>query len=212
MEDKHYYLVRRDRGKRIELIYNYATFTKGDGTTEHDILVVVFYDQKKRELWGWDCGTSRIDYEEDVTFEEVLAEVPKEDVDALFGVMKEATEEAAKWMDSNWPTLNEYRDTPCSCMCGGDKYPYFTFWNNETCEQVVMWSDLLVHNTIVYGFICPDGDWGKYYGIPVSVFEKACALHREMSDRFVHQYRDLVLRLTGVTIPLKEHTATEIEE
>lgn len=202
MEDKHYYLVRRARGKRIELIYNYATFTKGDGTTEHDILVVVFYDKKKRGRWGWGCGTSRVNFEEDVTFEEVLAEVPKEDVDALFGVMKEATDEAAKWIDPNWPELNRYSDTPCSCMYGGDKYPYFTFWNNEASEQVVIWSDLLGHDSIIYGFVCPDGEWGKYCEIPVSVFEKACTLHKEMSNKFVCQYKDLVLRLAGVTIPI----------
>lgn len=211
VKDRHYYLVRRARGKGIELVYNYMSDPCVDGTTDHDIRVLVFYEQQKWGLWGWNCGTSVDDFEQSVKFDEVLAEVSKEEIDSLFTVMKEATDEAAKWMDSKWKEINRYTDTPYSCMYGGDRYPYFTFWSNDTDEQVVIWSDLLNHNIRVPGFIAPDGEMGHYYEIPKHVFEQACALHQEMSIKFVHQYRDFVYRKAGVTIPIKEYTLAEIE-
>lgn len=221
MKDRHYYLVRKAKSEEILLVYNYASFTWEDGTTEYDISTKVFYDQKKWGLWGWDCGTSVVDFEQNVKFEEVLAEVTKEEVDALFSVMKEATDEVAKWMDADW---KEYREgdqsesstpgekSPCGCRCEGGKYPFYTFMNDETHERVCLWTDLFIHGTESDSPFTPDGSWGTYYYIPQSVFDKACALHKELSTKFVRQYRDFVLAKTGITIPIKEYTPEEIEE
>lgn len=221
MKDRHYYLVRKAKSKDIILVYNYASFSWEDGTTEYDISTKVFYEQKKWGLWGWDCGTSVIDFEQNVKYEEVLAEVSKEELDALFDVMKEATDEAAKWMDDSWKEFSECErseepnpknDTTCGCRCEGGKYPFFTFMNDRTHERVCLWSDLLIHGTESDSPFTPDGSWGTYFAIPQSVFEKACELHKEMSNKFVRQYRDFVQAKTGITIPLKEYTPEEIEE
>lgn len=221
MKDRHYYLVRKAKSKDIILVYNYASFTWEDGTTEYDISTKVFYDQKKWGLWGWDCGTSVIDFEQNVKFEEILAEVSKEEVDSLFNIMREATDEAAKWIDDNWKEFSEcerseepnpQNDTTCGCRYEGGKYPFFTFMNDQTHERVCLWSDLLIHGTESDSPFTPDGSWGTYYGIPLSVFEKACELHKTMSNKFVRQYRDFVQAKTGITIPLKEYTPEEIEE
>lgn len=211
MKDRHYYLVRKAKSKEILLVYNYASFSREDGVREHDIRTMVFYEQKKWGLWGWDCGTSVIDFQQNVKFDEVLAEVSKEEVDALFGTMKEATDEAAKWMDENWKESSD-DSHPYYCMYEDGKYPYFTFMNRETLEQVCLWSDLFIHGTITNTLIAPDGSWGKYYDIPQSTFEKACELHKTMSNKFVRQYRDFVQAKTGITIPIKEYTDEEIEE
>lgn len=211
MKDRHYYLVRKAKSKDIILVYNHASFTWEDGTTEYDISTKVFYDQKKWGLWGWDCGTSVVDFEQNERVEDVLAEVSKEEVDALFHVMKEATDEAAKWIDGSWKERTD-DNYPYYCMYEGGKYPYFTFMNKETQEQVCLWSDLFVHGIHTNSLIAPDGCWGKYYDIPLSVFEKACELHKTISNKFVCQYRDFVYAKTGITIPLKEYTPEEIEE
>lgn len=221
MKDRHYYLVRESNSKKITLVYNYSSFTFSNGVTDYDIRTVVFYEQKKWGLWGWDCGTSVIDFQQSQRFEEILTEVSKEEVDALFCVMKEATDEVAKWIDADW---KEYREgdqseattpsekSPCGCRCDGGKYPFFTFMNDETHERVCLWSDQLVHGTESDSPFTPDGSWGTYYYIPHSVFNKACALHKELSTKFVRQYRNFVKAKTGRTIPVKEYTPEEIEE
>lgn len=211
MKDRHYYLVRKAKSKDIILVYNYASFTWEDGTTEYDISTKVFYEQKKWGQWGWDCGTSVIDFEQNVKFEEILAEVTKEEVDALFNIMREVIDEAAKWIDGNWKERTD-DSYPYYCMYEDGKYPYFTFMNKEKQEQVCLWSDLFVHGIHTNSLIAPDGSWGKYYDIPLPVFEKACELHKTMSNKFVRQYRDFVHAKTGITIPLKEYTPEEIEE
>lgn len=211
MKDHHYYLVRK-AGDEIRLVYVFGSDTLSDGVTCYDISTKVFYEQKKWGLWGWDCGTSVIDFEQDVKFEEVLAEVTKEEVDALFNIMREAIDEATKWMDDIWKESGSDYSHPYYCMYEDGKYPYFTFMNKETLEQVCIWSDLLVHGIHTNSMIAPDGYWGTYYDIPLSVFEKACELHKTMSNKFVHQYRDFVQAKTGITIPLKEYTPEEIEE
>lgn len=212
MKDRHYYLVRKAKSKDIILVYNYASFSWEDGTTEYDISTKVFYEQKKWGQWGWDCGTSVIDFEQNVKFEEILAEVSKEEVDALFNIMREAIDETTKWMDDNWKESGSDYSHPYYCMYEGGKYPYFTFMNKDTREQVCLWSDLFVHDFHTNSMIAPDGCWGKYYDIPLYVFEKACELHKTMSDKFVRQYQDFVYAKTGITIPLKEYTPEEIEE
>lgn len=213
MKDKHYYLVRMSGKDEVLLVYNYMTFDWDDGTTDHDIQVKVFCEQRKSGLWGWNCGTSVISFEQHVKIDEVLAEVSEEEVDSLFDVMRETKAEAIRWIDADWKTLNHFQDTPCSCMYELDvKYPYFTFWNNETREQIFLWSDLLLHDFITYDLVAPDGYMGKYYTIPQSVFDKASQLHHEMSRKFVRQYQDFVYRKTGVTIPIREYTPEEIEE
>lgn len=125
--------------------------------------------------------------------------------------MREATDEAAKWIDDNWKESSD-NSYPYYCMYEDGKYPYFTFMNKETHEQVCLWSDLFIHDTITNTLIAPDGSWGKYYDIPLTVFEKACELHKEKSNKFVRQYRDLVYAKTGITFPIKEYTPAEIEE
>lgn len=212
MKDRHYYLVRKAGSDKIILVYNFASFSWEDGTTDHDVRTMVFYEQKKWGLWGWDCGTSVIGFQQHEKFEEVLAEVSKEELDALFDVMKEATDEAEKWIDDDWKPLSGDKEPTCYCMYEGGKYPYFSFMNNETHEHVCLWSDLFIHGTITNTLIAPDGSWGTYYAIPQSVFEKACELHKTMSNKFVRQYRDFVQAKTGITIPLKEYTPEEIEE
>lgn len=219
MKDRHYYLVRE--AKDILLVYNYASFTSSSGVKDYDVRTIVFYEQKKWGLWGWNCGTSVIDFQQSQRFEEILAEVSKEEVDALFSVMKEATDEVAKWMDADW---KEYREgdqsesstpgekSPCGCRCEGGKYPFFTFMNDETHERVCIWCDLFIHGHESDSPFTPDGSWGTYYYIPQSVFDKACALHKELSTKFVRQYRDFVQAKTGITILIKEYTPEEIEE
>lgn len=205
MKDRHYYLVRKAGSDKIMLVYNFGSDTLSNGVTYYDISTRVFYDQKKLDLWGWGCGTSVIDFEQNVKFEEVLAEVSKEEVDALFNVMKEAIDEATKWMDDNWKESGSDYSHPYYCMYEDGKYPYFTFMNKETHEQVCIWSDLLVHDTHTNNLIAPDGYWGTYYDIPLSVFEKACELHKEMSNKFVRQYCDFVYATTGVNISINEY-------
>lgn len=221
MNAHHYYLVRKAGSDKAMLVYNFASFSWEDGTMDHDVRTMVFYEQKKWGLWGWDCGTSVIDFEQNEKFEEILAEVSKEEVDALFDVMREAIGEATKWMDDSWKEfsecerseeLNPKNDTTCGCRCEGGKYPFFTFMNDQTHERVCLWSDLLIHGTESDSPFTPDGSWGKYYDIPLSVFEKACELHKTMSNKFVRQYRDFVQAKTGITIPIKEYTPEEIEE
>lgn len=221
MKDRHYYLVRTAGSDEIQLVYIFGSDTLSNGVTYYDISTKVFYDQKKWGLWGWDCGTSVIDFEQNVKFEEILAEVSKEEVDALFDVMRETIGEATKWMDDSWKEfseckrseeLNPINDTTCGCRYEGGKYPFFTFMNDQTHERVCLWSDLLIHGTESDSPFTPDGSWGKYYDIPLSAFEKACELHKTMSYKFVCQYRDFVYAKTGVTIPLKEYTPEEIEE
>lgn len=204
MKDRHYYLVRKAGSDKIILVYNFASFSWEDGTTDHDIRTIVFYDQKKWGLWGWDCGTSVIDFEQHRKLDEVLAEVSKEEVDSLFNVMREAINEATRWMDDSWKESGSDYSHPYYCMYEDGKYPYFTFMNKETLEQVCLWSDLLRHDFHTNSMIAPDGSWGKYYDIPLSVFEKACELHKTLSNKFVRQYRDFVLAKTGITIPLEE--------
>lgn len=212
------------------MIYNFASFEENNGETSHDVHVIVFYNQKKWGLWGWDCGTSVIDFQQNVRFEEVLAEVSKEEVDTLFNVMKEATDAVAKWIDvdrneqsefeqSGEPAIKVLSEEPtigkhsiCNCRYEGGKYPFFTFTNDEKHERVCLWSDLLIHGTESDSPFTPDGSWGTYFAIPQSVFDKASALHKELSNKFVRQYRDFVQAKTGVTIPLKEYTPEEIEE
>lgn len=221
MKDHHYYLVRKAGSDEIRLVNVFGSDTLSDGVTCYDIRTMVFYEQKKWGLWGWDCGTSVIDFEQNVKFEEILAEVSKEEVDALFDVMKEATDEAEKWIDDSWKEfsecerseeLNPKNDTTCGCRCEGGKYPFFTFMNDQTHERVCLWSDLLIHGTESDSPFTPDGSWGKYYDIPLSVFEKACELHKAMSNKFVRQYRDFVQAKTGRVIAIKEYTSEEIEE
>lgn len=230
MKDRHYYLVRNKGSEEIQLVYNFASFEERKGVASHDIHVIVFYDQKKWGLWGWDCGTSVIDFQQNVRFEEVLTEVSKEEVETLFNVMKEATDEAAKWIDADRKERSKFEqsgdpapeasfedpttgnDSICGCRCERGKYPFFTFINEETHERICLWSDLLVHGTTSDCPFTPDGSWGEYYDIPQSVFDKACALHKELSTKFVRQYRDFVLAKTGRTIPVKEYTTEEIEE
>lgn len=221
MKDSHYYLVRKAGSDKIILVYNFASFSWEDGTTDHDIRTMVFYEQKKWGLWGWDCGTSVIEFQQHEKFKEVLVEVSKEEVDALFEVMQEAIDEATKWMDENWKEfseckrseeLNPKNDTTCGCRCEGGKYPFFTFMNDQTHERVCVWSDLLIHGSESDSPFTPDGSWGTYYYIPQSVFEKACELHKTMSNKFVRKYRDFVKAKTGIAIPIKEYTSEEIEE
>lgn len=211
MKDSHYYLVKKADSDKIILVYNFASISWEDGTTDHDVRTIVFYDQKKWGLWGWDCGTSVIDFQQNEKFDEVLAEVSKEEVDALFDVMREATDEAAKWIDDNWKESSD-NSYPYYCMYEGGKYPYFTFMKRETHEQVCLWSDLFIHAPLTNTLIAPDGTWGKYYDIPESVFKKACQLHKTLSNKFVHQYQNFVYSKTGITIPIKEYTPEEIEE
>lgn len=221
MKDRHYYLVKKAGSDKVMLVYNFASFSCEDGTTDHDVRTVVFYEQKKWGLWGWDCGTSVIDFQQNVKFEEVLAEVSKEEVDSLFDVMREAIDGVAKWIDGSWKELSEFAQTeepasdensPCSCRCEGGKYPFFTFLNDDTHERVCIWSDLFVHGTAPDSPLTPDGSWGSYYNIPQSVFENACELHKTLSSKFVRQYQDFVKAKTGIIIPLKEYTPEEIEE
>lgn len=212
MKDRHYYLVKKAGSDKVILVYNFMTFEENNRVKDHDVRTMVFYDQKKWGLWGWDCGTSVIGFQQHEKFEEVLAEVSKEELDALFDVMKEATDEAEKWIDDDWKPLSGDKEPTCYCMYEGGKYPYFSFMNNETHEHVCLWSDLFIHGTITNTLIAPDGSWGTYYAIPQSVFDKASALHKELSNKFVRQYRDLVQAKTGITIPLKEYTPEEIEE
>lgn len=212
MKDRHYYLVRTAGSDEIRLVYIFGSDTLSNGVTYYDISTKVFYDQKKWGLWGWDCGTSVIDFEQNVKFEEILAEVSKEEVDALFQVMREATDEAARWIDESWKPLAGGNEQTCRCMYELGKYPYFSFMNDETHEHVCLWSDLLIHDFITDTLISPEGTRSEYYAIPQTVFEKACELHKEKSNKFVHQYRDFVHAKTGITIPLKEYTPEEIEE
>lgn len=221
MKDRHYYLVRTAGSDEIRLVYIFGSDTLSNGVTYYDISTKVFYDQKKWGQWGWDCGTSVIDFEQNVKFEEILAEVSKEEVDALFDVMKEATDEAEKWIDDSWKEFSECErseepnpknDITCGCRCEGGKYPFFTFMNDQTHERVCLWSDLLIHGTESDSPFTPDGSWGTYFAIPQSVFDKASALHKELSSKFVRQYRDFVYAKTGITIPLKEYTPEEKEE
>lgn len=211
MKDKHYYLVRKTGSDDIQLVYNYSSFTYSNGVTDYDIRTMVFYKQKKWGLWGWDCGTSVISFQQSEKFGEILAEVSKEEVDALFQVMREATDKAARWIDESWKPLAGGNEQTCRCMYELGKYPYFSFMNDETHEHVCLWSDLLIHDFITDTLISPEGTRSEYYAIPQTVFDKASALHKELSNKFVRQYRDFVQAKTGVTIPLKEYTPEEIE-
>lgn len=210
MKDHNYYLVRKDGSDEIRLVYIFGSDTLDNGVTYYDVSTKVFYSQKQWGLWGWDCGTSVIDFQQHEKFEEVLAEVSKEEVDSLFEVMREAIDEAEKWIDDSWKESGSDYSHPYYCMYEGGKYPYFTFMNKDTLEQVCLWSDLLVHGNHTNSMIAPDGSWGTYYDIPLSVFEKACELHKTLSNKFVRQYRDFVYAKTGITIPLKEYTPEEI--
>lgn len=213
MKDRHHYLIRQAGSDEVRLVYNFMTFDWEDGTIDHDIQAKVFYEQMKWGLWGWNCGTSVVGFEQHVKIDEVLAEVSDEELEALFGVMKEAIAQATSWIDKDWMCLNHFQDAPCSCMYEQDvKYPYLTFWNNETHEQIFLWSDLLLHGDITYDLVAPEGYMGNYYEIPKHIFEKAAELHKKMSVKFLRQYQEFVFRKTGVTIPLKEYTPAEIEE
>lgn len=211
MEDHHYYLVRKAGSDQIQLVYIYGSFDWGNGVTEYDVCVHVFYDQKEFGLWGWNCGKSVMDYQQNVRYEEVLAEVTEEEVTSLLSVMREATAEAATWIDADWKTLNHYADTPYSCMYECGEYPYFTFWNNETHEQVLIWSKLLIHDYTTSDLISPDGERGLYYEITPSLFRLACNLHKEMSCKFMCRYRDFVYEKTGVSLPVEEYEPDEME-
>lgn len=213
LNDHHHYLIRKTGSDEVRLVYNYMTFDWEDGTIDHDIQVKVFYELRKWGLWGWNCGTSVVSFQQHVKIDEVLAEVSDEEVESLFDVMKETIAEATRWIDAGWKCQNHFQDTPYSCMYELDiKYPYFTFWNNETREQIFLWSDLLLHDYITYDLVAPEGYMGQYYEIPKSIFEKAAELHKKMSVKFVRQYQDFVFNKTGVTIPLKEYSPAEIEE
>lgn len=232
MKDHHYYLVRKTGSDEIRLVYVFGSDTLSNGVTYYDISTKVFYSQKQWGLWGWDCGTSVNDFEQHREFDETLAEVTKEEVDALFDVMKEATDEVARWIDADRVATSGLeasdevqaepvvlaeapkpeKDTACGCRYDGGKYPFFTFMNDEIHERVCIWSDLLFHGTYSDSPLTPDGSWGEYCNIPLSVFERACELHKTLSNKFVRQFRDLVLAKTGITLPLKEYTPEEIEE
>ena len=211
MEDHHYYLVRKAGSDQIQLVYIYGSFDWDNGITEYDVCVYVFYELNESGLWGWNCGKSVMDYQQNVRYEEVLAEVTEEEVTSLLSVMREATAEAATWIDADWKTLNHYADAPYSCMYECGEYPYFTFWNNETNEQALLWSKLFIHDYTTSDLISPDGERGRYYEITPSLFQLACYLHREMSYKFMCRYRDFVFEKTGVSIPVEEYEPDEME-
>lgn len=211
MQDKHYYLVREAGSEEIQLVYIFSSFTYSNGVTDYDISTKVFYKQQKWGLWGWNCGSSVISFEQSRKFEEILAEVTQEEVDALFDVMREATDELTRWKDDSWEPLTGDHHTVCRCMYESGKYPYFTFINDETHEQVCLWSDLFIHGIGSDCPLAPDGSWGTFYAIPESVFEKASELHKAMSTKFVRHYRDFVQAKTGRLLPIKEYTPEEID-